>query len=85
MVMIIVSQLIKFSTLSLQEIGLGSVERCKGFTAHLTKLLIKQRSSLTALTEQWIILRLLVFLHSGHASNSFHKKSIPNPNEKGSL
>lgn len=46
---------------TLQEIGLGTVERCKGFTAHLMKMLVKQRSSLTALTEQWIILRYLDF------------------------
>ncbi|XP_074846986.1 midasin isoform X2 [Carettochelys insculpta] len=43
-----------------KEIGLGSIDRCKGFTAHLMKMLIKQRSSLTALTEQWIILRNLL-------------------------
>ncbi|XP_019393298.1 PREDICTED: midasin isoform X2 [Crocodylus porosus] len=43
-----------------KEIGVGSIERCKGFTAHLMKMLVKQRSSLTALTEQWIILRNLL-------------------------
>uniref|UniRef100_A0A8C0HJP3 Midasin n=1 Tax=Chelonoidis abingdonii TaxID=106734 RepID=A0A8C0HJP3_CHEAB len=43
-----------------KEIGLGSIDRCKGFTAHLMKTLVKQRSSLTALTEQWIILRNLL-------------------------
>ncbi|XP_067386141.1 midasin isoform X2 [Emydura macquarii macquarii] len=43
-----------------KEIGLGSIDRCKGFTAHLMKMLVKQRSSLTALTEQWIILRNLL-------------------------
>ncbi|XP_061479315.1 midasin isoform X2 [Rhineura floridana] len=43
-----------------KEIGLGTIERCKGFTAHLMKMLVKQRSSLTALTEQWIILRNLL-------------------------
>ncbi|XP_060128572.1 midasin isoform X2 [Zootoca vivipara] len=43
-----------------KEIGLGTVERCKGFTAHLLKMLVKQRGSLTALTEQWIILRNLL-------------------------
>ena len=36
---------------------MGNVERCKGFSAHLMKLLIRQRRSLTTLTEQWIILR----------------------------
>lgn len=37
--------------------GVGSVERCKGFSAHLMKMLVRQRRSLTTLTEQWIILR----------------------------
>lgn len=36
---------------------MGNVDRCKGFSAHLMKLLIRQRRSLTTLTEQWIILR----------------------------
>ncbi|XP_066850638.1 midasin isoform X2 [Anser cygnoides] len=43
-----------------KDLGLGSVERCKGFTAHLLQLLVRQRQSLTALTEQWIILRNLL-------------------------
>uniref|UniRef100_A0A8D0DW25 Midasin n=1 Tax=Salvator merianae TaxID=96440 RepID=A0A8D0DW25_SALMN len=43
-----------------KEIGLGTVERCRGFTVHLMKMLAKQRRSLTALTEQWIILRNLL-------------------------
>ena len=43
-----------------KDIGLGSVERCKGFTAHLLQLLVRQRQSLTALTEQWILLRRLL-------------------------
>ncbi|KFV78000.1 Midasin, partial [Struthio camelus australis] len=43
-----------------KDIGLGSVERCKGFTSHLMKMLVRQRRSLTALTEQWIILRNLL-------------------------
>ncbi|XP_066464567.1 midasin isoform X2 [Eleutherodactylus coqui] len=40
-----------------KELGLGNIERCKGFSCHLLKILMKQRSSLTAVTEQWIILR----------------------------
>ncbi|XP_034264874.1 midasin [Pantherophis guttatus] len=40
-----------------KEIGVSTVERCKGFTAHLMKMLVKQRKSLTALTEQWVFLR----------------------------
>ncbi|XP_073934254.1 midasin isoform X1 [Castor canadensis] len=43
-----------------KELGLGNVERCKGFSAHLMKILIRQRRSLTTLTEQWIILRNLL-------------------------
>ncbi|XP_007949614.1 midasin [Orycteropus afer afer] len=43
-----------------KEMGLGNVERCKGFSAHLMKMLIRQRRSLTTLTEQWIILRNLL-------------------------
>ncbi|XP_048350337.1 midasin isoform X2 [Sphaerodactylus townsendi] len=43
-----------------KEIGLGTIERCKGFTAYLMKMLVKQRSALTGLTEQWIILRNLL-------------------------
>ncbi|XP_075058881.1 midasin [Mixophyes fleayi] len=40
-----------------KDLGLGNIERCKGFSGHLLKILGKQRSSLTAITEQWIILR----------------------------
>ncbi|XP_063773055.1 midasin [Pseudophryne corroboree] len=43
-----------------KELGLGNIERCKGFSGHLLKILGKQRSSLTAITEQWVILRNLL-------------------------
>ncbi|KAF5919872.1 hypothetical protein HPG69_014236 [Diceros bicornis minor] len=43
-----------------KEMGVGNVERCKGFSAHLMKMLIRQRRSLTTLTEQWILLRNLL-------------------------
>ncbi|XP_077018521.1 midasin isoform X2 [Tamandua tetradactyla] len=43
-----------------KEMSVGSVERCKGFSAHLMKMLVRQRRSLTTLTEQWIILRNLL-------------------------
>uniref|UniRef100_A0A8C4L875 Midasin n=1 Tax=Equus asinus asinus TaxID=83772 RepID=A0A8C4L875_EQUAS len=43
-----------------KEMGIGNVERCKGFSAHLMKMLIRQRRSLTTLTEQWILLRNLL-------------------------
>ncbi|XP_043927744.1 midasin [Protopterus annectens] len=43
-----------------KELGFGNTERCKGFTAHLMKLLIQQRRALTTLTEQWAYLRSLL-------------------------
>ncbi|XP_066867568.1 midasin isoform X2 [Kogia breviceps] len=43
-----------------KEMGVGHMERCKGFSAHLMKVLIRQRRSLTTLTEQWILLRNLL-------------------------
>ncbi|KAM5286744.1 midasin isoform 2-T2 [Hipposideros larvatus] len=43
-----------------KEMGVGNIERCKGFSAHLMKMLIRQRRSLTTLTEQWILLRNLL-------------------------
>ncbi|NXY90027.1 MDN1 protein, partial [Alcedo cyanopectus] len=43
-----------------KDLGLGSIERCKGFTAHLLQVLVRQRTSLAALTEQWVLLRRLL-------------------------
>ncbi|XP_054255246.1 midasin [Indicator indicator] len=43
-----------------KDIGLGGIERCKGFTAHFLQILVRQRRSLTTLTEQWILLRNLL-------------------------
>nr|XP_036870003.1 midasin [Manis javanica] len=43
-----------------KEMGVGNIERCKGFSAHLMKVLIRQRRCLTTLTEQWILLRNLL-------------------------
>nr|XP_015209182.1 PREDICTED: midasin [Lepisosteus oculatus] len=43
-----------------KELGLGSVERCKGFSAHLLKLLIRQRKRLARLTQNWVHLRKLL-------------------------
>ncbi|XP_043542624.1 midasin isoform X1 [Chiloscyllium plagiosum] len=43
-----------------KELSLGNIERCQGFTAHLMKLLVKQRQCLTGLTEQWVSLRHLI-------------------------
>ncbi|XP_069462584.1 midasin isoform X2 [Ambystoma mexicanum] len=43
-----------------KELGLSNVDRCKGFAAHLLKMLIKQRTLLSALTEQWVTMRNLL-------------------------
>ncbi|XP_035472851.1 midasin isoform X1 [Scophthalmus maximus] len=42
-----------------KELGLGNIERCRGFTSHMFKLLLRQRLRLTTLTEQWVHLRRL--------------------------
>lgn len=42
-----------------KELGLGNIERCRGFSAHLFKLLLRQRQRLANLTEQWVRLRRL--------------------------
>ncbi|TRZ01341.1 hypothetical protein DNTS_001208 [Danionella cerebrum] len=45
---------------AVKELGLGNVERCRGFSSHLFKLLLKQRRRLAGLTEQWVHLRKLL-------------------------
>lgn len=42
-----------------KELGLGHLERCKGFSSHLFKMLLRQRERLASLTDQWIQLRRL--------------------------
>ncbi|XP_036943295.1 midasin isoform X1 [Acanthopagrus latus] len=42
-----------------KELGLGNIERCRGFSSHLFKLVLKQRERLAKLTEQWVRLRRL--------------------------
>ncbi|XP_061563343.1 midasin [Cololabis saira] len=42
-----------------KELGVGNIDRCRGFAAHLFKLLLRQRRRLAALTEHWISLRRL--------------------------
>ncbi|XP_034555077.1 midasin [Notolabrus celidotus] len=42
-----------------KELGFGNIERCRGFSAHLFKLLLRQRRRLSKLTEQWVHLRSL--------------------------
>lgn len=59
-----------------QDIGLGSIERCKGFTAHLMQMLVRQRRSLTALTEQWILLRYFPSSNVYMLARSFDRKQI---------
>jgi len=40
-----------------QELGLGNIERCRGFSSHLFKLLLRQRGRLASLTQHWVHLR----------------------------
>lgn len=42
-----------------KELGTGNIERCRGFSSHLFKLLLRQRQRLAKLTEQWVHLRRL--------------------------
>ncbi|XP_070405869.1 midasin isoform X3 [Nothobranchius furzeri] len=44
---------------SAKEVGVGTIDRCRGFTSHLFKLLLKQRTCLARLTDQWVSLRSL--------------------------
>ncbi|KAJ8409756.1 hypothetical protein AAFF_G00218150 [Aldrovandia affinis] len=43
-----------------KELGLGNVERCRGFSSHLLKVLLRQRRRMAKLTEQWVHLRRLI-------------------------
>ncbi|XP_072559009.1 midasin isoform X3 [Paramormyrops kingsleyae] len=43
-----------------KELGLGAIQRCRGFSSHLFRLLLKQRRRLAQLTEQWVHLRRLI-------------------------
>ncbi|XP_041950170.1 midasin [Alosa sapidissima] len=43
-----------------KELGLGNIERCRGFSSHLFKLLLRQRRRLAKLTENWVHLRRLI-------------------------
>ncbi|XP_062857908.1 midasin [Trichomycterus rosablanca] len=45
---------------AVKELGLGNVERCRGFSSHLFKLLLRQRRRLAKLTEHFIHLRRLI-------------------------
>ncbi|MEQ2263333.1 hypothetical protein XENORESO_006224, partial [Xenotaenia resolanae] len=41
------------------DLSVGNIERCRGFSSHLFKLLLRQRHRLAKLTEQWVSLRKL--------------------------
>nr|XP_057921265.1 midasin [Doryrhamphus excisus] len=43
-----------------RELGLGNIERCRGFSSHLFQLLLRQRQRLAMLTQQWVHLRSLI-------------------------
>ncbi|XP_054617732.1 midasin isoform X2 [Dunckerocampus dactyliophorus] len=43
-----------------RELGLGNIERCRGFSSHLFQLLLRQRQRLAMLTQQWVHLRTLI-------------------------
>ncbi|XP_028296182.1 midasin isoform X2 [Gouania willdenowi] len=42
-----------------KELGLGNIERCRGFSSHLFKVLLRQRRRLAVLTQHWVHLRRL--------------------------
>ncbi|KAM6905784.1 midasin isoform 2-T2 [Lycodopsis pacificus] len=52
-----------------KELGLGNIERCRGFSSHLFRLLLKQRQRLAKLTEQWVHLRRLTDSVKGIKAN----------------
>nr|DBA26506.1 TPA: hypothetical protein GDO54_010752 [Pyxicephalus adspersus] len=64
-----------------KELGLGNIERCKGFSGHLLRVLVKQRSSLTTVTEHCIIFRKLLSsiqdIHSGLNTSNDYKIAFP--------
>ncbi|CAB1340438.1 unnamed protein product, partial [Coregonus sp. 'balchen'] len=37
-----------------KELGIGNIDRCRGFSSHLFKLLLRQRRRMAKLTEQWV-------------------------------
>lgn len=43
--------------MSVQDLGLGNMERCRGFSSHLFKLLLRQRRRLAKITEHFMDLR----------------------------
>ncbi|GAA6099361.1 midasin isoform X1 [Tachysurus ichikawai] len=45
---------------AVKELGLGNMERCRGFSSHLFKLLLRQRRRLAKITERFTDLRRLI-------------------------
>ncbi|XP_016311670.1 midasin-like [Sinocyclocheilus anshuiensis] len=45
---------------AVKELGLGNIQRCRGFSSHLFKLLLRQKRRLAGLTEHWVQLRKLI-------------------------
>uniref|UniRef100_A0A3B3CZB6 Midasin n=1 Tax=Oryzias melastigma TaxID=30732 RepID=A0A3B3CZB6_ORYME len=48
----------------LQELGVGNIDRCRGFSSHLFKLLLGQRRRLVRVTESWVHLKLTSSMQS---------------------
>uniref|UniRef100_A0A8C4E8F0 Midasin n=1 Tax=Dicentrarchus labrax TaxID=13489 RepID=A0A8C4E8F0_DICLA len=53
-----------------KELGLGNIERCRGFSSHLFKLLLRQRRRLAKLTEQWVYLRSVCSHLQSHSEDA---------------
>ncbi|KAL4649045.1 midasin isoform X1 [Arapaima gigas] len=67
-----------------KELGLSNVERLRGFSSHLLKLLLTQRHRLTGLTEQWVQLRQLIGSLQGmqsHLAAAGQRGSVLPPQE----
>uniref|UniRef100_M4AJ01 Midasin n=1 Tax=Xiphophorus maculatus TaxID=8083 RepID=M4AJ01_XIPMA len=47
-----------------KELGVGNIERCRGFSSHLFKLLLRQRHRLAQLTQHWVSLKLTASLQN---------------------
>uniref|UniRef100_A0A8C8D189 Midasin n=1 Tax=Oncorhynchus tshawytscha TaxID=74940 RepID=A0A8C8D189_ONCTS len=62
---------------AVKELGIGNIDRCRGFSSHLFKLLLRQRRRLAKLTEQWVHLRRLTASVQGIQSHSENVGGIP--------
>ncbi|KAK6297294.1 hypothetical protein J4Q44_G00318770 [Coregonus suidteri] len=52
-----------------KELGIGNIDRCRGFSSHLFKLLLRQRRRMAKLTEQWVHHRRLTVSVQGIQAN----------------